>query len=264
MELVLTALFAVVGGVAWTAWVLVRGGGAREEGEERAPLPLLSLLFAAATVLAAIPCGLLLSGPLVEHVLLGLLPDGGRLAVFEVAEGAAIQLRAVGLLVVWFMLPGLLAAGWLLGSIRRSRLTALVLAVSGWIGFGLGLAVGAAAVAPLLSRMLEPQIPAAMLSYADLMSSIVAGLLALGVAGACGPVAWVLAGSSPRALRRLSLVTLLVPAGSLLVAALTTPPDVLTQVAVAAVISVCWLAGLAAGAITTVLRRDPSGTLPKS
>jgi len=161
----------------------------------------------------------------------------------------------MGLAVAWFVLPGLLATGGLLGSRRRSWRWAAGLAAVGWAGFGLGLAAGVVVVVPLVTGMYDRSLPGTMVHLVGPVSSVVKGVLVFGVAGACGAVAWFLAGSSPEALRRIVQLTLLMPAGALLVAAMTTPADLMTQLAAAALIGVSWLMGLGAGAITTSLRR---------
>ena len=255
VELLLTAGAAVVGGAAWTAGFVMLRRVASAEPVARTPIPWIPLILALLAILAALPSGLALGGPLVEGVVLVASAQGTALVVQGPVDALAAYPSGAALATVWFLLPGLLAAGSLLMSRDRSWRRSALLVAAGWLGFGLGLAVGVAVVVPMALGLLDPGLPGAMVSLVDLVASIVGGMAACGVVGACGPVAWVLAGSSRAALRTTALLTLLMPAVALLVAAVTTPPDPLTQLSVAAMIGTSWLLGLGAGAVTAMVRR---------
>lgn len=260
LELVLTAAATAVGGAVGVGWFLIRRGREPAPPGERPPLPLLPLLLSLVPVMAAIPVGLLAGGILVE-VMLDLVPplDTALFVSRSGSEVTELYLHAAGLVAIWLALPGLLGGGWLLVSRERSWRWALVLGVAGWIGGSVGLAFGASHVAALVAQELHSPIGGLALSAEAFLSPFLAGVAGWGVVGASGPVAWVLAASSVRCTIRALLWTAAMPAGALFVAALTTPPDVLTQLAVAILIGGSWLAGLGAGAVTARLRRGRRG-----
>jgi len=122
---------------------------------------------------------------------------------------------------------------------------------------GLGLCLGAAlahsiVVPAAIARFAELE-PDLYLRPAQVTSATVAAMVVLGLAGACGPVAWLLSAGSRRAVRRTLLATTAMPATALLIAALATPPDVITQLLAALVLGLPWLLGLAAGAATVLV-----------
>jgi Sec-independent protein secretion pathway component TatC len=253
----LLALVLGLGGVVVLVLTVVVGRG-REPGPpvtSRPPLPLLPISLALLTVFAAPLLGMGLGGVVTERLLLPVFSGLGSLALTTPPDPTWARLRGGGLLTLWLALPGLLATAWLLLARARSWQGASLLGALGWLGFGGGLAVGRWLVLPAaLSGMSSPG-PELAVALDDVVAMATAGMLALGVAGASGPVVWMLAGSSRRALRRMLQATAVMPAGALALGALTTPPDVVSQLVVAAMLGLCWLAGLAAGAVTMALRR---------
>ncbi len=255
LELLLVAMTAAVGGIAWTVGIILLRRGGRARARERAPVPWIPTILSMLAIPAAIPAGLALGGVLVEGVVLAARFHGTPLMVSGPADSFAAYPSGVGLAIVWFLLPGLLAAGSLLASRARSWKRAALLAAAGWGGFGIGLVVGMAVVVPMALGLADQGFPGAGVSLVDLVSSTLGGAAAFGVAGACAPVVWVLAGGSPGGLRTTALSSVWMPSGALLVAGLTTPPDPLTQLVAAGLIGTAWLTGLGAGALTTMLRR---------
>ncbi len=255
IELVFTAVTALAGGIAWVAGLVLLRRGAPADPVERAPLPWIPLVLALLAVPAALPAGLLLGGFVIDGVLLAVGADGGRVVLREPGDVLATYPSGMALVSLWFLLPGLLASAALLVSRERRWPWALLLAATAWVGFGLGLVLGAVVWVPMALGALEQGSTGIAVSLVDLISSIVGGMATFGVAGACAPVAWVLAGRSLEALRTTALSTLWMPGGALLVAMVTTPPDPMTQLVVATFIGTSWLLGLGAGAITAWLRR---------
>jgi Sec-independent protein secretion pathway component TatC len=254
IELLTTAVLALGGGAVFVA-ALVAARRGRGELDARPPLPLLPLVVALLAVTAAPLVGLLLSGPSADLLLLPAFPNEHLIISTSPAEVFAAQLRGGGLITLWFALPGLLATGWLLTAHTRSWTGAALLGGLGWLGFGTGLALGRSLVVPAVMTMaVNPEI-GAHVRLGELVATSAAALLVMGGVGACIPVVAVLAGASRRALRRMSIATAVMPAGALLVAGLTTPPDLISQLLVAIVIGLCWLVGLGAGALWVVLRR---------
>lgn len=255
LELLLTAVLALGGGAVFVAALVMVARRAHGEQSERPPLPQLPLVVALLSIVSAPLVGLLLSAPTAELLLLPALPDKQLIISTSPTEVFAAQLLAGALLTLWFALPGLLATGWLLLAPTRSWSGAALLGGLGGLGFGTGLALGRWLVVPVvLTATVSPEI-GAQVRLGLLTTASARALLILGVAGACLPVVAVLAGASRSALRRMSIVTLLMPAGALLMAALTTPPDLISQLVVAFVIGLCWLLGLGGGALAVPLRR---------
>jgi hypothetical protein len=256
VELLLTLLFALGGGGTLILLFVFLRRGAETGAEPRAPLPVIPTVLASLTIPAALVASLGLGGRFVESVLLPRLAGVGQLLLTDGRDPFAAHVHASWLLAVWLALPGTIALGVLLASRRRSWIAALGLAVSGWLGFGVGIGAGLWLIPTATAGIASSQLPGAMVSLVDLVKAVVAGLTVLGVAGACAPIVGLLAMSSWPALRRMLLATAVMPAVALAVAALATPPDALSQLLVGATIGSSWLVGLAAGAVIRVLRRD--------
>ncbi len=256
LELVLTVSAIAAGGAVGIAWFVTARGREPSPHDGRAPLPVIPLLLSLVPVLSAVPVGLVVGGVLCEILLKTVPPSGAEFVVSHPGlVSPALHLRGAALMAVWTALPGLLGAGRILVSFERSWRGSLLLGAVAWVGFGAGLAAGAAIVAPLTSGLLAGPFPDAAISPEALVSPVLGGMAVFGVAASSGSVAWVLAASSPRALRGTLLWTAAMPAGALLVAAVTTPPDPFSQLVAAILIGGSWLAGLGAGALTARLRR---------
>ena len=254
IELLLSLLFAVGGGAALVVGLVIAARRQHPPPPTRPPLPRLPLVVALLSLIAAPALGLQLGGLALEHLLLPWLSTQASLVMTAPQDPHAAQLRCAGLVTLWMALPGLLAVGWLLLSRTRSGWSTLLLGSLGWLGFGAGMAFAWWLVLPQAMDTLGASMPGASVDLVPMVGAVVAGLAALGTAGACGPVVWLLAGSSRRALGRMVLATAAMPAGALIVAALTTPPDVLSQLILATLIGLAWLVGLAGGAVTVALR----------
>jgi Sec-independent protein secretion pathway component TatC len=254
-ELLATLPFGAGGGAALILLIVLSRRGGESRPVQRAPLPVVAVVLAALTIPAGLLASLGLGGLFVESLLLPPLAHTGQLVVSEPRAPSWAHLHASGLLAVWLALPGLLALGVLLVSRRRSWVFAGVLAAGGWLGFGIGVAAGLWLLPPAVVELAGGQLPGATVSLVHLVDSLVSGLMAFGVAGGCGPIVALLAARSWPALRRMLIATVVMPAGALLVAALATPPDIITQLLVAVPIGASWLAGLATGAVVVALRR---------
>jgi len=221
----------------------------------RAALPVLPLLIALLALLVAPVLGLVLRELVLEHLLLPCFGNEALLLVTSPTVPLLAGLYGGGLLALWLALPGLLASGWLVLSRRRTWTTALLLGILGWTGFGLGLSLGRWLVLPAMLGGLSATMGEASFDLSELARAASTGLAVLGLAGACAPVVWLLSSSSKNALLRVLLASLAMPAGALVIGALTTPPDLISQLLVATLLGLSWLAGLAAGAVTVLLRR---------
>ncbi len=254
LELLLAIPLAVGGGAVTLVLAVLAWRNPGAASPARSPLPLPPLLLSLLCVITAPLIGVGLGALALEHLLLPQL-ELARLVITAPQDQLGAQLRGAGLLTAWLALPGMLAAARLLLSRDRSWKAAALLGSVGWLGFGLGLVMGRWLVLPaVLGELAVPgsEITIELTQAAGMAAS---AQLALGVVGACGPVVWLVAGSSHVALRWTTIATMLMPAGALTLAALTTPPDVISQVVVAALIGLCWLVGLALGAVTVKLRR---------
>jgi len=259
IELLLSVLFTVGGVVVMAAVLLLARHSQNEPPGPRPPLPLLPLLAAALVVVSAPAIGLGLGGVVLEHLLLPPSVDSLRVVQLSPADLFGAQLRGAGLLALWLALPGLLAAGRLLLSRDRSSRAAWLLAAGGWLGFGVGLVLGRWVLLPAAMGVLVPPGPELTLALVDMASTAAATQLALGIAGAMAPVVWLLSSASRAALRLTIIATAAMPAAVLIVAGLTTPPDLISQLVVASAMGMSWLAGLCAGALTVFLRRERQG-----
>jgi Sec-independent protein secretion pathway component TatC len=260
LEMLLVVLAAAGGALGLALWVLLSRRSPAPETAPRAPLPLLALLFAFAWVLLSPLLGFGLGGLLLEQ----LVPEASSLEWIAVGSpGDALAARLLGgaLLAAWFVLPGLLAAAWLLASRLRRWTSAWGLGGLGWLGFGAGLALGHWVVLPRALDSLVAVGPELHLGLLDLAWMSAKGMGALGVAGATLPVLWMLAASSHRALQLCVAATALMPVAALLLSALCTPPDVLSQLLLATLMGMSWLFGLAGGAVTSrVAAREQDGS----
>jgi len=255
IELLLSVLFTVGGTIVMALVLLLARRSQGEAPGPRPPLPLLPLLVAALVVVSAPAIGLGLGGVALEHLLLPASVDQLRVVQTSPTDLIGAQLRGAGLLALWLALPGLLAAGRLLLGRDRSWRAAWLLGAGGWMGFGAGLVLGRWVLLPAAMGVLVPPGPEFTLALVDMAGTAAATLLALGIAGALAPVVWLLAGASRAALRLTFIATAAMPAAALIVAGLTTPPDLISQLVVASAMGLCWLAGLCAGALTVFLRR---------
>jgi hypothetical protein len=255
LELLLVVIAAAGGALGLALWVLHTRRGPAPGPAPRAPLPLLALLVALLGVLAAPVLGFgSVFGGLGWAWMLPPLPEElGLVVSSHPADPVGATALAGALLSAWLASPGLLATGWLLGSRARRWQGAWALGLLGWLGFGLGLALARWLVLPAALESMLAVMPGLRLGLPELVRQVVPSLLALGVAGATLPVIWRLAASSGRALLRCLVATALMPAFALTLGALLTPPDVLSQVVLATLLGLSWLAGLAGGAVTSMV-----------
>ncbi len=253
LELILALLGCAVSGAALVVWLLRAWKRERAELPPRAPLPTLPLVVALLSVLVAPFVGFGLAVVVLER---GLAQSLGSTVLSGRYDPLAAQLWTVVPLALWLALPGVLAALRLLLSRDRSWLAALVLGLCAWVGGGLGLALGFGVVVPAVMTTLTTgmgEIDTAV-HLVTAVRSAVATLAALVIAGAIVPSVAVLAGASRRALLRTLQATVLMPAGALTIAAVCTPPDLLSQLILAFLLGACWLTGLGAGAAVALLR----------
>jgi hypothetical protein len=120
---------------------------------------------------------------------------------------------------------------------------------------------------PVIDTLLLPRSPASSLgpihiTIVDLVSGAVRAMFGMGFAGAAtGGVAVIASVSKPTMGRTLQLAAPL-PFVATSIGALATPPDVVSQILMAGVIVVAWLAGLGAGTLAGRLRARQSGQPP--
>jgi sec-independent protein translocase protein TatC len=125
----------------------------------------------------------------------------------------------------------------------------------GGLGFAVGAALGYALLLPRLLDELYAVDPAPMIGAGALAATTLRVVLACGLAGALPLALAPVAGSSARAMKRALLATALMPGFALALAALLTPPDVLTQLVVAAAFGLLWLLGIGLGGVGLWARR---------
>ncbi len=228
------------------------------EPATRAPLSLIPLAMALLLAVVVAPAvGLGLGGLATQQLLLPAVAGSGDLVVSSVIDPWIARLWGSVMLTPWLALPGLLAAAWMLGSRARSWKQAVVLGGLAWLGYAAGLAVGRGLLLPTATAALLSAIPSAatpMLDLADTAAMAARAMLLLGMAGACAPVVAMVSGSSRQALVWTLVATAMMPGAALAFAALTTPPDLLSQLLAATVLGLSWLLGLAAGALRVQLR----------
>lgn len=221
----------------WLAW--------RSRPDERAPMPWLALLVCGGGVVPALGGGALL-GPVLHDRLMrpGL--------VFTFGPSAArAQLACAACVALGLALPFIAAASSLVLSRQRSARQAATLGVAVLVGYPTG-------ACALLWVLGDP-----MQSFAesgarmDIGEFVVAMAWALGAAGLAGATfagVAAVAGRSKEALRTMAIATLGLPLYALGIGAAASPPDVVTQVLLAAPIVACWVVGLAVGAGLVALR----------
>jgi Sec-independent protein secretion pathway component TatC len=259
-ELVFVVLAAIPGGVAIA---LARRGGWLLAPVARPPFPTKAgILTTAAAVLGAI-AGLVLGAALLEPTIPSSLPEHATIAVSSPAEALVAQLRIGAVVATGLALPGFAALGWLARSHDRSARAAALFGVVVALGFAAGAAAGWL-LAPLGSSALY--LTAGGLGIAptigldDLAAQQAAGAFGLGIAGALLTAAAAGASRTIAALKAtLALTGATVPA-SLLLAAILTPPDVVSQLMLATALIGAWLAGLAIGGAILFVRGKGSAT----
>lgn len=247
LELVLLVFAAVISGALVVAGRRLLQSGAEEDLGARPPLPIP--LFAAALVgLAAAPgLGWVLSPALVEYVA-GVVP--GDLVLTAPADAWIARFYAALSIATWVAVPSVGAVVWLLFSSRRSAGSALVFAGAAWIGctFGMslsllsfGLVYAAASPSVLMDGV------GAQLRLLDVMSSGMRSVVGLGLFGALVGAVGVMAASSARGSRVALLTTTALPFVAALTAAVVTPPDPLSLLALGVPLVVIWLVALGVG-----------------
>ncbi|MCB9591901.1 MAG: hypothetical protein H6719_04130 [Sandaracinaceae bacterium] len=254
LELVLVAMGAIASAIAFAvARRLARGG---PPAPPRSPLPRVALGVAALLLLPAPPVGYLLA-PAVIDQLAGTSPSG--VVIFEPFDLVMARVIAALSIAAWAAVPGASAAAFLVVSRRRSVGTAAAFALATWVGFTLGAAATFPIVASAYDAMSasagDPSL-AVQVDLRSLVSAFARAALGLGFIGGSAAALSVAAASSPRGLRGALIATAALPLIAPLVGALSTPPDVVSQLLVAAVTVALWLLGLGVGAAA---RRALSG-----
>lgn len=234
LELVIVAGALLLGRAGWVLWA------ARTDGEEapplRRPVPWLAmLLFLGLLVPAAVAA--VLGGPSVVK----LVTDGTPVAVASPEDIAASAVVGALLLFVWLGLPIGVAIGSLLVSARRSVGVAAALAASAWVAAGIGGWVGLHLHWLVLSAS-----PGTFEGLLGLLGSVRSGAEAMarfGLAAAVLPL--VAIGGLAARTRSIVGASLAMPAAALAIAAVWSPPDVVSQIRTAVPIGMAWTVGLA-------------------
>ncbi|MCZ7685041.1 MAG: twin-arginine translocase subunit TatC [Sandaracinaceae bacterium] len=264
IELVVVLAAAVPGAIVL---LVARRRGWLLSAVERPPLPVRAAVIAAAAMILGAIAGLALGGEPLERFLRSSLPEAARIVTTGPADALAARLRMGAVPAAWLALPGAAALGWLARSRDRSPRAAALFGAFVALGFGAGaahgLALAPAAVATLTTQ-LEPlahlEQVEAMITLGEAAAIYANASLGLGLAGA------LLTGSAAAASRSaaafaaaLAISGAMVPA-ILLLSALLTPPDLLSQLALAFVLVASWVVGLViAGAIVALRRRARDG-----
>ncbi len=255
VELLLGLLTGAVGVAVLVVLALVLRRRDAPAVEPRAPLPWLALLLALLGLLVSPLLGFGLGGVVLEGLVSPCVDGLGAATVGELHEPVLARVYAGGLVALWLGLPAALALGWLLGSRSRSVGGAVALAVLCLGGFTLGVLLGRLWVVPAVTQGLGELLPGASVQLLELVRTVVSALAVLGLAGACAPVAWLLSSRSQSALLWTAVASAAMPGCVLVVAAIATPPDLISQLLVALLLGTSWLLGLGAGALSSLVRR---------
>ena len=249
-ELLLTGLS--LSGLVGALVLLARQTGTTRP---RGPFPIIPAVLAAVSLVLALLLGGALSPVFLAHLSTRFPPVHSEL-LFSPGDLGRPLIYAGALLATWLALPGLGALAWLALSRDRVPSTAAFFGASVGLGFTVGAGLGLELGVPQLRETLIASTPDALIAMADASRMAIAVSFASGLGGALSSGVWFVSSRSKRTMRTTLFASLLVPFGCLLVAAVLTPPDVLTQLLVAAPLGLCWLLGLALGGATHLLRRS--------
>lgn len=258
VELVLIVFSAVLSGVLAALGVrFIPKEKKDDEAPASHPLPIGALLVAAVSVLAAPGLSWALSPQLVSYVVASVPTE---LIVADPRDPLLARVYAAALIAAWAQLPGLAAIAWLLLSSRRSLRGAAIFATATWVGSTLAMAIEFA----LLPRAVEGLVDGVSglgvaVGLLDVMSLSVRAALGFAACGAGLGAAWVAAAWSRRGLRAVLWASAAMPFVASLVAALATPPDVVSQLLMAVVIAACWMLGLGGGVATRAVMSRRAG-----
>jgi len=258
-ELVLSVLACLVFGAAGAALLassMRKRKSSKAPTADRPPVDLMSTLLVAASIPVLAIAGFALGGAFLQSAVLGPLGGSGvSFAVTSPSGGLASQLRMGAVLASWWAAPSFSLLLWLVFSSSRSLRRGLVLAATVFCMAGASGAIGLELVVPAVASLARPGV--GMLLLDDAVGMVASGIFAFGLGAACLAAVWIVGSSSKRALRRVLLGSVIMPPVSLIVAALLTPPDVVSQILVAFLLGVFWIAGLGLAALTRRVGRPP-------
>lgn len=257
LELV-CALTALVPGLVAAA-LLHRRAVARVD---RPPIPIVATGAAASLALVAVPIGVVLGFVSFPGLVAHAVPTAGVVFLTGVEDSFLAPARLGVALGAALALPGLAALGALLLARDRSVGFALRLALAVASGAIAGGLVGALVLAPRAVEWLlgSDAVQLGYLGYGDLAGFLAGTILGPALAGAIlAGVAT--AGSRSREGLRVALAwTAAVPGLALAAAAPLTPPDLVSQLALALVLGAAWSTGLIVAGVVRLVRRSRSPT----
>ncbi len=244
-------------GIAGITTVLVGVGLAIGRGapqpRQHVALPVAALIASVVAALAGGGLSVALSGPFTE-ALLGRASSGNALVLTGPRDLVLAQVHGAVLLASCLALPGLCAAAWLLISRERSLRGAAALALAGGLGAAAGIGLGWFAIEGLFPSADLDTFSAVQLGVLQLAEAGTKALLCFSAAGASLGVLWWVSQTSAEALHRSLWGTVALPFLALSIGAITTPPDLFTQLLAASIVALGWIGGLGIGAATGWLR----------
>jgi hypothetical protein len=245
-EVFLTAFFAI--GV-----VLAVVGLRRFPMQTSAPSPALATPVVASIAVCAMAAGMWWSTPFAEALLPHLANRTG--APILDPPNQRLGWAPSALLGTWLATPPAASLLWLLLPTNRRLGPSALLGGLMWCAFSVGAGVGLWVVGLSFAEQPTPDAPPLLGATALLNMAARAGL-GLGFSAVLTVGVWFVAASSASALRAVLITTAAMPCAALALAALLTPPDVVSQLMLATCFGTGWLIGLVLGALTGAARQS--------
>lgn len=247
------ALIVLVPGVVVVS--LLRGAKFWPRAAERPAYPARAGAIAVGAALVGAGVGVGLGWLSFEAVVPRAVPLGIAFVASSPWDNMLARLHFGVFGAVWLALPGACALGWLIVSHRREPTQAALFGIVVGLGFGAGAAVALATAASGLSWLLPETGLEATVSFLSVVDVVVDGLIGFGVAGAMLAGAAFVASRSPRVFKAALASTGLATGLGCLVSGWLTPPDVVSQVVLGAVLVFAWLLGLVVAAVRLTFTR---------